>query len=733
MSNKYIQTTDQKNPENLPDTTGQGGKVLARNAGNTDWEFVEQGGSSDPTYTPVNFTPTGGDIDGYLEGIDNELAPGATVVENVGRQLLDTTYNPIGLWHFDGDGADSSGNGRDLSFTTTAVYSPSLLPNVRAFDNAAENNEATIADSAFALTGAMTFQAVIWINTVDGSNQTIASYNNAGAPDVEANNALWTLYYNSSSGFNYFHESSPATDRNLPTNVIPLAGEWMHVAFTKAANGTDIELFVNGTSVFAGSVTAAATGGANSILRIGSSETSDRFHGRISSVKINDSVLTDTQIALEAQRALNVGSVTASSSYLIAQDSDDVIRWFGPGSISGDTVTNQGSTGGIDDLTTNNGTSHNDPSPPDADTFKVKGNVDGARTQTMHYETATSPTNPDVSNGLTISGWLYYEGGIANLDRICLKQNSTAWSGSPLYTYGFLAENGPASTLIFNINAGGTATALSAPNTFVSDNERTWIHIGATIDAGGSTVRLYVNGVEADNTALVAAPVYGTGPWVLGNRVGASANRFPGTFLDWRVAETERDANWFESAYTRGIDFIQESSAALRAPNDSENGGVALAVNGDVSYLQGTGDGYVLAWNETDQAWESQNQSNDSTIDTITIVSTTQTTQQTGFTVLSAFEFDPADFNNPTSVDFRALIETDNAADGAEIRLLNITTASEVTGSVLSTTNTTTTLVNADLVANMASGSNIYEVQLRLQTTGAPNTASCKRAELRVS
>jgi len=725
MSNKYIQTTDQKNPENLPDTTGQGGKVLARNAGNTDWEFVEQGGSSDPTYTPVNFTPTGGDIDGYLEGIDNELAPGATVVENVGRQLLDTTYSPIGLWHFDGDLTDSSGNEYNLTAGSGENYNISPLPGVQGIE-LADSDSFSINEPALRLSGEMTLQCVYFDEGGDNPRQIVGCW---GPTESSADNFLYSLKIDGGH-ITYFHETGAGINVDLNSNVNMPQNEWVHLAFTRTGTG-DVKIFLNGTKIADGSP-GLPTDGSAAIFGV-NNFAAQKAIGSLSSVKVNDFVLTEEQILLEARKALNVGSITASTSYLIAQDSFDVIRWFGPGSIVTTTVTNQGSSGVTDDLTTNNGTSHNDASPPDADTFKVKGNVDGARTQTMHYETATSPTNPDVSNGLTISGWLYYEGGIANLDRICLKQNSTAWSGSPLYTYGFLAENGPASTLIFNINAGGTATALSAPNTFVSDNERTWIHIGATIDAGGSTVRLYVNGVEADNTALVAAPVYGTGPWVLGNRVGASANRFPGTFLDWRVAETERDANWFESAYTRGIDFIQESSAALRAPNDSENGGVALAVNGDVSYLQGTGDGYVLAWNETDQAWESQNQSNDSTIDTITIVSTTQTTQQTGFTVLSAFEFDPADFNNPTSVDFRALIETDNAADGAEIRLLNITTASEVTGSVLSTTNTTTTLVNADLVANMASGSNIYEVQLRLQTTGAPNTASCKRAELRVS
>jgi len=93
MANKYIQTTDQENSESLPDTTGQGGKVLARNVGNNGWEFIDQG-ADDPTYTPTNFTPTDVDIDGYLEGIDSAISelPSA-------REIAFELINPSKLTH----------------------------------------------------------------------------------------------------------------------------------------------------------------------------------------------------------------------------------------------------------------------------------------------------------------------------------------------------------------------------------------------------------------------------------------------------------------------------------------------------------------------------------------------------------------------------------------------------------------------------------------------------------
>lgn len=118
---------------------------------------------------------------------------------------------------------------------------------------------------------------------------------------------------------------------------------------------------------------------------------------------------------------------------------------------------------------------------------------------------------------------------------------------------------------------------------------------------------------------------------------------------------------------------------------------------------------------------------------TLTITSTTQTTQTTGWQVLSAFEFDPTEYDGYSTIEFRALIETTNASDDAEIRLFNLDTATVVGGSTISTTSTSTTLVSVDITNEIDTSSSIYEVQLRLAVTGSPNSAICKRAEIRVT
>lgn len=110
------------------------------------------------------------------------------------------------------------------------------------------------------------------------------------------------------------------------------------------------------------------------------------------------------------------------------------------------------------------------------------------------------------------------------------------------------------------------------------------------------------------------------------------------------------------------------------------------------------------------------------------VVANTADTDQTGFVTIGATYIDTGDFVNLNGVTWEAIIETTNAADAAEIRLYNVTTAAVVASSTLSTTNLTPTLVSAAITLD--SGPNLYEAQLRLQTTGAPNRATCKQARV---
>jgi hypothetical protein len=112
------------------------------------------------------------------------------------------------------------------------------------------------------------------------------------------------------------------------------------------------------------------------------------------------------------------------------------------------------------------------------------------------------------------------------------------------------------------------------------------------------------------------------------------------------------------------------------------------------------------------------------------LVAGIETVGVTGFQAIGGTVFlNPRDFPNGTAT-WKAAISTTNAADAAEIRLYNLTLGSAVGGSTLSTTALTPTVVSSSVT--LATGDNLYEAQLRLQTTGSPNQASCRQAQVAI-
>ena len=113
------------------------------------------------------------------------------------------------------------------------------------------------------------------------------------------------------------------------------------------------------------------------------------------------------------------------------------------------------------------------------------------------------------------------------------------------------------------------------------------------------------------------------------------------------------------------------------------------------------------------------------------LVAGVETVGVTGFQAIGGtVALNPSDFPNGT-ITWKAVISTTNAADAAEIRLYNLTLGAAVSGSTLSTTSLTP--VEVDSSVTLASGSNLYEAQLRLQTTGVPNQATCSQAQVAIA
>lgn len=134
---------------------------------------------------------------------------------------------------------------------------------------------------------------------------------------------------------------------------------------------------------------------------------------------------------------------------------------------------------------------------------------------------------------------------------------------------------------------------------------------------------------------------------------------------------------------------------------------------GDFLYLGG------VNWLMPSASWDTYERS---------LVAGVENVDVTGFQSIGAsILLNPAQFPNGTFV-WNVVIETSNAADAAEIRLYNVTLGAVVAGAVLSTTNLTPTPLSAAFTP--AVGPNLYSAQLRLQTTGAPNIATCRQAQV---
>jgi hypothetical protein len=147
------------------------------------------------------------------------------------------------------------------------------------------------------------------------------------------------------------------------------------------------------------------------------------------------------------------------------------------------------------------------------------------------------------------------------------------------------------------------------------------------------------------------------------------------------------------------------SSLALKAPN--------CVV---IVYLGGT------AWMTVGSKFDTYERS---------IVAGEESVDVTGFQTIGASALlDPADFPNTSATRWSAVIETTSVADAAEVRLFNVTLGTPVAGSTLSTTSITPAVVSSTITLD--TGPNLYEAQMRLATTGAPNVATCRQAQVAI-
>jgi hypothetical protein len=224
---------------------------------------------------------------------------------------LSNSYDPIGLWVFDGDLTDSSGNGNDLTAEVGSSNIVRIAPYLQG--NAFAGDTILVAgdDSDLELTGDATIQAIVIYaaDTIVSATKTIAGQTGPSGDGVDANNFLMRMSLNTTDSVAYFAEDTGGANISF-TSAQKLNGRARtahHLAIVR--ENDDVTVYIDGVRYDSSSGLSAPVDGSATRFRIGgdiSSGAGDNFFtGVIASVKYNDFALSDAQIRREYESLLH--------------------------------------------------------------------------------------------------------------------------------------------------------------------------------------------------------------------------------------------------------------------------------------------------------------------------------------------------------------------------------------------------------------------------------------------
>jgi hypothetical protein len=239
-------------------------------------------------------------------------------------QLHDKTHSPVGLWQFNKNTLDSSGNGLHLTIDGAFIYDP-LAPGLYGISHtsAFARLYRTQFDAALAITGDMTieffvtlYSAMVTSNVY--SNASIVSYGLDSSTAV--NNYLYKIDFSTLANFNkglrWIQESGVGVeDIFVPSAVHIIYPHIVHVAVTRTSNV--IQFYLNGLPAGAPSSTLTTpTGGSNGkfhVLTISDGSSGSGTRGvTIASLKVIASALTADEIKAEYNRTFGPAFGTIS-------------------------------------------------------------------------------------------------------------------------------------------------------------------------------------------------------------------------------------------------------------------------------------------------------------------------------------------------------------------------------------------------------------------------------------
>ena len=219
-------------------------------------------------------------------------------------RLHDLTHTPVGLWQFQGDVLDSSGNGYGLTWVSTEAYTIAG-GTVKAANFNGTSRLTRVSTAALQILGDVTVEYLASYPGIVGSdallsNMGVVSVGAAGSAE-SANYCFAVFTRAGTTGLRILSQSGSGVSVDFQTPAGPPPyGAWHHFA---AVRTSDVwTLFLNGTLVATSGTLTTPTGGTAATMWVASKDGgSGTMRCSMASLKIIASALTPAQVLAEAR------------------------------------------------------------------------------------------------------------------------------------------------------------------------------------------------------------------------------------------------------------------------------------------------------------------------------------------------------------------------------------------------------------------------------------------------
>jgi hypothetical protein len=462
----------------------------------------------------------------------------ASVIVNAPRSL-GLTNGLVGWWTFDGkdisgvQAYDRSGNGNRGILTSGPVQTIGKLGQGLEFDGV--DDRVAVADNdAYSISTTNKLSISMWIKAsafINGDS-IIGKYCGAGNREFQlrtlSNGTLFPITFQS-DGSTYMQTTSHTVTLEV--------GQWHHVVMIADHDLPLLALYVD-TQLDGADTSAVGTfnGNGTCALDIGQANTGF-FNGLIDDVRIYDHVLS----ADEIKRLYNLGGTVKLNSSLNTNSdslSKGLVGWwtFDGKDMAGNYAFDRSGNGNRGTLTGSNGLP-----------VRTLGKIG----QGMQFDGVDDYVNAgdinaiDGVNEITVSAWVNtntLDGGDANLRYVASKEGGSA-AESPF----ILRMNTSTDKLDFRV---GGASGYSSAIVTSAISPNIWYHVVGRYD--GSTVRIYLNGVEQAFTSESDAVGTGSDPAIIANWSITSARGWSGLIDDVRIYSRALSKDEIKRLYNMG-------------------------------------------------------------------------------------------------------------------------------------------------------------------------------------